>query len=130
MPTRHEAGWRKVLGRLTRPDEQLEAEEKRETSAQLGGTPICDVHDRELAQVCGEVRAVSVRPRSDQVPALVVDLDDGSQAMRLVWLGRRHIAGIEPGRYLKASGRVCVKGGVPTIFNPTYELKTGGRPPQ
>ena len=34
MPTRHEAGWRKVLGRLTRPDEQLEAEEKRELEKQ------------------------------------------------------------------------------------------------
>ncbi|MDE9366807.1 OB-fold nucleic acid binding domain-containing protein [Luteipulveratus sp. YIM 133132] len=109
--------------RLTRPQSQIEAEELRERTSAMGGTPICDVCDREMAQVCGTVRSVSLRPRADHVPALVVDLDDGSRSMRLVWLGRRKIAGIAPGTYLKATGRVAMKGGVPTIFNPSYELK-------
>ena len=52
----------------------------------------------------GTVRSVTLRPRVN-VPALVVDLYDGSQALNLVWLGRRTIGGIEPGTYLpRAAG--------------------------
>ena len=122
-PLRRERLLGRFTHRLTRSQSQLEAEELRETTTAMGGTPICDVTDRDLAQVCGTVRSVSLRPRADHVPALVVDLDDGSRSMQLVWLGRRRIAGIAPGTYLKANGRVCMRGGVPTMFNPAYELK-------
>lgn len=117
------SGWRRALGRLTSAPSDLESDDLRETSARLGGTPICDLRDRELACVSGTVRSVSVRPRADETPALVVDLDDGSRTLRLVWLGRRQIAGIEPGRFLVARGRVCLNREVPTIFNPAYELR-------
>ena len=46
--------------------------------------------------VVGEVRTMSLRPRVD-VPALDVELWDGSGALHLVWLGRRSIPGISPG---------------------------------
>lgn len=114
---------RRVTDKLTRPQSQLEAEELRETTSQMGGKPICDVTDREIVRVCGTVRSVSLRPRADHVPALVVDLDDGSRSMRLVWLGRRKIAGVVPGAYLSATGRVAYRDGTPTIFNPAYELR-------
>ena len=42
--------------------------------------------------------------------------------VRLVWLGRRTIAGIEPGRRLRASGLVSRVDGRALIFNPRYEL--------
>ncbi|AKU17078.1 DNA-binding protein [Luteipulveratus mongoliensis] len=109
--------------RLTRSQGDLEAEELRETTSTMGGTPMCDVADRDVVKVCGAVRSVSLRPRADHVPALVVEIDDGSRMLRLVWLGRRKIAGIEPGSYVLAKGRVTFKEGVPTIFNPAYELK-------
>ena len=70
----------------------------------------------------GAVRSVTLRPRVN-VPALVVELYDGSQTLNLVWLGRRQIGGIEPGTYLTARGRVTYKNGVPTIFNPAYDIK-------
>jgi hypothetical protein len=40
-----------------------------------------------------------------------------------VWLGRRRIAGIEPGRTLLASGRVGEHDGRPAMYNPRYELR-------
>jgi hypothetical protein len=43
--------------------------------------------------------------------------------MTLVWLGRRRIAGIEPGRRLVATGRVGFYNGRPAIYNPKYELQ-------
>jgi hypothetical protein len=40
----------------------------------------------------------------------------------LVWLGRRHIAGIEPGRQITARGRLAVRDDRKVIYNPYYEL--------
>lgn len=121
-------GWKSSLGkvaeRLTKPDEQLESDDLRETSRRLGATPICDAVDRSIVSCCGTVRSVSLRPRGDAVPAMIVDLDDGSRTMNLVWLGRRKIAGIEPGTYLKVTGRVTYVKDTPTIFNPSYEIKS------
>ncbi|WP_446663898.1 OB-fold nucleic acid binding domain-containing protein [Flexivirga sp. B27] len=115
----------KVTDRLTKSDEMLESDDLQATTRKLGATPICDAADRSISCCCGTVRSVSLRPRADAVPAMVADLDDGSRTMNLVWLGRRKITGIEPGTYLKVTGRVTYIKGVPTIFNPSYEIKTG-----
>ena len=55
-------------------------------------------------------------------PALEVELRDGSGAVTLVWLGRRQIPGIDPGRSLKVSGRISCHEGRRLIYNPRYEL--------
>lgn len=124
MPGTGRAGWRRVVRKST-PPPQREAEDVRGSSAGThGATPIRDVPDRELVCVCGTVRDVNVRPGEEQMPALIAELDDGTGTLRLVWLGRRSITGIEPGRTLSASGRVCFKQGVPVIFNPSYDLRT------
>jgi hypothetical protein len=65
---------------------------------------------------------VTLRPRGG-VPALEAELYDGSALITLVWLGRRRIAGIEPGRAIKVVGRVGVQHKVRVMFNPRYELK-------
>ncbi|MDQ2755545.1 MAG: OB-fold nucleic acid binding domain-containing protein [Actinomycetota bacterium] len=107
--------------RLARPISDLEADELKADTERVGATPICDLPNREQAKVCGVVRSVTMRPRSD-APALVCELYDGSRALHLVWLGRREIAGINPGVSLRASGRVSYYRGVATIFNPFYEI--------
>jgi hypothetical protein len=43
----------------------------------------------------------------------------------LVWLGRRRIPGIEPGRTLTACGRFADVEGKRVIYNPRYELGAG-----
>jgi hypothetical protein len=42
-----------------------------------------------------------------------------------VWLGRRRIPGIEPGRTLTAHGRFASFDGRQVIYNPRYELSAG-----
>jgi len=113
--------WRSLTDRLTKSSDELEDADLMADSERLGGTPICDLPDRERATVCGSVRSVTLRPKVD-VPALVVELYDGSMPLHLVWLGRRQIVGIEPGVFLQASGRVSYSRGTPTIFNPSYEI--------
>ena len=112
----------RVADRLTKTVTELEDAELQEDTDRLGGKPIAELSDRETASVCGAVRSVTLRPRVN-VPALVVELYDGSRTLNLIWLGRRSIGGIEPGTYLTARGRVTYKHGIPTIFNPAYEIK-------
>jgi len=112
----------RLTARLASTESELEDLELQKDTWRLGATPIADLADRADASVCGAVRSVTLRPRVN-VPALVVELYDGSKTLNLVWLGRRRIAGIVPGTYLSAHGRVTYKHGIPTIFNPAYEIK-------
>ncbi len=73
----------------------------------------------------GTLRTVTVRPQGNS-PTLQAELWDGSGSVTLVWLGRRSIPGIEPGRHLKVTGRVAHLRGARTIFNPGYELGPPG----
>lgn len=117
----HQTALSRLGERLTKSVTQLEADELQQDSARMGCTKMCDLQDRQEAIVSGTVRAVTLRPRVN-VPALVIDLYDGSRTINLVWLGRRTIGGIEPGTYLRARGRVTYTRGTPTIFNPAYEI--------
>ncbi|WP_223166312.1 OB-fold nucleic acid binding domain-containing protein [Nonomuraea sp. SYSU D8015] len=67
---------------------------------------------------------MTLRPRGG-APALEAELYDGSDVIDLVWLGRRKIVGIEPGRTVKAEGLVSVQDGRKVMFNPRYELRPG-----
>jgi hypothetical protein len=118
---RHRSVFARFGDRLTKSVTQIEADELQEDAARMGCVPMSELVDRQEATVSGTVRAITLRPRVN-VPALVVDLYDGSRTINLVWLGRRTIGGIEPGTYLRASGRVTWTRGVPTIFNPAYEI--------
>ena len=46
-----------------------------------------------------------------------------SDVVTLVFLGRRSIAGIEPGRQLTARGRIAIRDDRKVIYNPYYELE-------
>ncbi|MEZ0493613.1 OB-fold nucleic acid binding domain-containing protein [Kineococcus sp. TBRC 1896] len=113
--------WRRALARFTASNSDLAAEEAQEDALRHGGTPCGQVPDRTRACVCGTLRSVTLRPRGG-VPALEAELFDGSGSVQLVWLGRRRIAGVEPGRRVKAKGLVACDDGQRVIFNPVYEL--------
>jgi RecG-like helicase len=117
----HRSVFTRLGERLTKTVHQIEADELQEDAARLGCTPMIELKDRQQATVSGTVRAVTLRPRIN-VPALVVDLYDGTRTINLVWLGRRTIGGIQPGTYLRATGRVTYSRGTPTMFNPAYEI--------
>ena len=112
----------RLASRLASSELEFEARELLEDANRQGATPIAELADRADATVCGSVRSVTLRPRVN-VPALVVELYDGSKTLNLIWLGRRRIGGIVPGTYLTARGRVTFKHGIATMFNPAYEIK-------
>ncbi len=73
--------------------------------------------------ISGRIRSVLVQPRSG-APSLEAELYDETGAVRLIWLGRRTIPGVEPGRSMIAEGFANQGESVPTIFNPRFELLT------
>jgi RecJ-like exonuclease len=108
--------------RLTASDAELEAQELRRESAETGAEPVGSCRRGQHVSVSGRLRTVVYTPRTN-LPTLEADLYDGSDVVTLVWLGRRHIAGIEPGRHVTVRGRVAIRDGRKVIYNPHYELE-------
>ncbi len=113
---------RRALNRLTTSDAALEAEQLQGDCLAAGAVPVAELPDRVRARVSGTLRTVTLRPRAG-VPALEAELYDGSGTISLVWLGRRRILAIEPGRVLTAYGFVTRTPSGPLMFNPQYELR-------
>ena len=86
-----------------------------------GATPIAECTGGSKTTVCGVLKSVSLRPRAG-VPAVEADLFDGSGHLTVVFLGRRSIAGIEPGRRIVATGRANCQEDLPVMYNPRYQL--------
>lgn len=118
--------FRRFLERLSSSEEELRSAELREDAATAGCTRISDCADRQVVRVTGTLRTVTIRPRAG-VPTLEAELWDGSAALNVVWLGRRAIVGIEPGRKVIAWGRIAMHRGRPVLFNPKYELRPLGQ---
>ncbi len=110
-----------MVERLAPSAQTLEADELISASATLGCTTIARAPLAVPVRVAGTIRTLTLRSRA-QVPALEVDLYDGSDTLTLVFLGRRAIRGITPGRRLVARGRVTRRGSSLVMYNPTYEL--------
>ncbi|MEE6262967.1 OB-fold nucleic acid binding domain-containing protein [Plantactinospora sonchi] len=113
---------RGFLQRLTASEAEIEAQELQRESAEVGGMPARQCTRGQVVCVSGRLRTVVYTPRTN-LPTLEADLYDGSDIVTLVWLGRRHISGIEPGRHLTARGRVAVRDDRKVIYNPYYELE-------
>src|SRR4051812_4817513 len=118
--------FRRALERLTTTDDEMEAAELRQGAEEEGARHISSCQDREQVTVSGTLRTVTLRPRAG-VPALEAELYDGSGTLAVVWLGRRRIPGIDPGRAIRATGRVANDDGRRVMFTPRYELRPAGR---
>lgn len=110
----------RTLERLS--SENQEARELEHDAAEAGCRLISSQTDRSVVTIHGVLRSVTLRP-VDGVTALEAELYDGSDSVTLIWLGRRTIEGVTPGRRLKAFGRIGKRSGTRVIYNPRYELE-------
>ena len=102
--------------------EEAEARDLRRTFTRDGVVCVGEAPDRELVRLRGTLRTVTLRPRGG-VPALEAELYDGTGTVTIIWLGRRRIAGIGPGRAMEVTGRVGrLPDGSRILYNPRYEL--------
>jgi RecG-like helicase len=115
---------RKALQRLRTPVGELDADRLRQFCRSLPGvTPIAELRPRNEAAAVGEVSSVRIVPHQGS-PWLEVTMNDGTGALTVMFTGRRHIAGLTPGKRVVVSGRGAPTGpqGRLVFLNPRYEL--------
>ncbi|WP_432478599.1 OB-fold nucleic acid binding domain-containing protein [Nocardioides sp. GXQ0305] len=112
---------RRGLRRFAASSEEMHAEELRRDQLTHSDVTIEDAPDRELVTVRGVLRTVTLRPRGG-VPALEAELYDGTGVLTLIFLGRRRISGVAPGRSVRVTGRIGRHEGTRLLYNPRYEL--------
>lgn len=117
-------GLRSRLRKITASQAEHEAAEIQQQCAGLGATAVTECRLGHECSVAGTVRTVRLAPLAG-APTFEVDLWDGSGTIRLVFLGRRTIRGLETGRALLATGRLTRREGRATMFNPRYQLLPG-----
>jgi hypothetical protein len=117
--------FRRVLARLTKDDQQVLDEGLQGEVRSCGATAVTQCAQGGKVRVAGTLRCVTFRPLAG-LPTLEAELYDGSGALALVWLGRRRIAGVTPGRSIVAHGRLVEVDGRRVIYNPAYELRPSG----
>jgi RecG-like helicase len=106
---------------LTRTQAELEAQELLDELSFAEIARIGDCRAGDKPRVSGTVRSLTIRPRT-AIPALEIELYDGSGSLRVLWLGRRRIQGISPGRKMIVHGRITTSDRLLTVFNPRYLL--------
>jgi hypothetical protein len=111
---------RRTISKWANADD-MHARELRQTTRAGSCNLISQCPDREPVRLRGTLKTVTLRPRGG-VPALEAELFDGSGTIMLVWLGRREIAAIAPGRSMEVQGRIGLHGGDRIIYNPHYQL--------
>jgi amino acid transporter len=92
-----------------------------------GAVPIDSIHERDRVRVAGRVHALRVQPWAGQ-PTLECTITDGTGRLTVVFLGRRSIAGIEPGARIVVDGMVGTRAGQHVILNPDYQLLVAPEP--
>ena len=89
------------------------------------------VPPRGRAICSGVIDAITIEPASTSptYSAILIDEDahvsPGAAApgrLRLLWLGRRRVPGIDVGTRVRVEGMVSLREGLPTMFNPRYEI--------
>ncbi len=113
--------FKRMLRKLTSDVDTLDADDLSEHSEKSGAQRASDCACGQDVMVFGRLRSVEFCPQ-DADATLEAELFDGTEGVTLVWLGRRRIPGIEPGRTLRVRGRIAVRDGRKVIYNPFYEI--------
>lgn len=114
--------FRRMLRRLTSDVDVLDADDLSEGAERSGAQHAVECASGQEVTMLGRLRSVEFRPQ-DAEASLEAELFDGTDGVTLIWLGRRRIPGIEPGRTMRVRGRLAVRDGRKVLYNPYYELQ-------
>jgi hypothetical protein len=90
-------------------------------AAANGVTAIGALGATRKASVEGRVRAVEIRPVENSC-VFEATIADGTGSLTVMFYGRTHIPGLEPGARIRLAGKVSMRAGGPAMINPAYEL--------
>ena len=87
-----------------------------------GVVPIARITPRQQAKVAGRVRSIQVQLWS-RIPTLEwTIIDTAGDTLIVVFLGRRQIAGIQPGTDVCVEATVASRSGGLSMLKPLYEI--------
>jgi len=117
---------RKFVEKFTKPVDEQDRDQLVTWCDAHGGTPLDELQLRQPVRIVGEVRSVRIVPRAGAA-SLEATVQDGRGAVTAVFLGRRKVAGLSPGRRVLLEGVVTSHRGVDNahermIYNPVYQL--------
>jgi hypothetical protein len=100
---------------------ELDAERLVDRFERLQLTHLADVAARNRVTVCGEVKRMTIKPRSG-IPSTEIVINDGTGEATVIFSGRRHVTGIEHGRCLVVDGVPFAERSSLVFLNPAYTL--------
>jgi RecG-like helicase len=113
---------RRFLRRMAESDEQRYAEEIEAWASNVSGSVrIRDASTRSRVKLAGVVRRITVRPLEGN-ESLEAILYDGTGEVRVVWMGRRSIRGLNLGTRLLVEGLLAQHQSERRMVNPTFEF--------
>jgi hypothetical protein len=113
---------KKLVDRFTKSTEDTDREQLAAFCESLGGlTHLDELPLRVPVRFAGEITSVRIVPRAG-APALEVTVSDGRGHVVAVFLGRRKIAAMSPGRRLEAEGVAVARGPERLVYNPWYRF--------
>jgi hypothetical protein len=121
MGSTNGGAFRRMLRRLTSEVDELDADDLSEDADNAGAQRAAECACGQEVTVFGRLRSVEFCPQ-DAAASLEAELFDGTEGVTLIWLGRRRIPGIEPGRTMRVRGRLAVREGRKVLYNPYYEI--------
>lgn len=113
--------FRRMLKKLTSDVEALDADDLSTDADRSGAQRAALCACGQEVTVFGRLRSVEFCPQ-DADATLEAELFDGTEGVTLIWMGRRRIPGIEPGRTMRVRGRLAVRDGRKVLYNPFYEI--------
>lgn len=118
-------GFKNMIKSANKGIRELDAERLVDRFSTLQLTPLGEVTIRTKVKVCGEVKRMTMKPRSG-IPSMEIVINDGTGQVTVIFSGRRHIAGIEHGTCIAVEGVGYNERNNTVFLNPAYTLLPGG----
>ena len=114
-------GLKDAFNSKVKPVRELDADRLVDRFAELRLQPLSELEARDRTKVCGEVKRMTIRPRSG-IPSTEIVINDGTGDATVIFSGRRHVAGIEHGHCIVVEGVAFADANRLVFLNPAYSL--------
>ena len=114
-------GLRDAFNSTVKPVRELDADRLVDRFAELRLQPLGELEARDRTKVCGEVKRMTIKPRSG-IPSTEIVINDGTGDATVIFSGRRHVAGIEHGHCIVIEGVAYADANRLVFLNPKYSL--------
>jgi hypothetical protein len=114
-------GIKDVFKSASKPVREIDSERLVDRFAELRLQPLGELEARDRTKVCGEVKRMTIKPRSG-IPSTEIVINDGTGDATVIFSGRRHVAGIEHGHCIVIEGVAFADANRLVFLNPAYSL--------